>query len=108
METSTPAPEDVNTLLVLSRELSKELPENDQTFNGFGGIEIGIADMGLLDEGDAIVRIDGTPHIVTAYGECKLNLVLTKSNCLLILDKVKSRVLTSFVLKHMHAFSDCL
>ena len=70
METSTPAPEDVNTLLVLSRELSKELPENDQTFNGFGGIEIGIADMGLLDEGDAIVRIDGTPHIVTAYGKC--------------------------------------
>jgi len=73
METSTPAPEDVNTLLVLSRELAKELPENDQTFNGFGGIEIGIADMGLLDEGDAIVRVDGTPHIVTAYGAFPLS-----------------------------------
>ena len=79
----------MNGPLVLSRELAKEMPDKNQTFSGFGGIEIGIADMGLLDEGDAIVRIDGTPHIVTAYGKCDLNLVLTKSNCLLNLDMTK-------------------
>ena len=45
METSTPAPEDVNTLLVLTRELTKQIPEGSSflpTFNGFN-----VGDMGL-------------------------------------------------------------
>ena len=72
METSTPKPEDVNTLLVLSRDLAKEAPEGNQTFPAFAGIEVGVADLGLADEGPAIVNLDGIPHIVTQFG--KLNL----------------------------------
>ena len=70
METRYPAPEDVNTLLVLSRDLAKgllkvkggELPIPAS----FG--DVNIADM-LLYEGDAIVNVDGLPHILTKYGE---------------------------------------
>ena len=70
METRYPAPEDVNNLLVLSRDLATgllkvkgvELPIPD----AFG--DVNISDM-LLDEGDAIVNVDGHPHILTKYGE---------------------------------------
>jgi hypothetical protein len=72
METRYPAPEDVNTLLVLSRDLAKglfkvkgELPIPA----AFGDVNlVNIADM-LLDEGDAIVNVDGLPHFLTRYGE---------------------------------------
>ena len=45
METDRPSPEDINTLLVLSRDLSKNIPEGQSNifgqfgdiFGGFGG-----------------------------------------------------------------------
>jgi len=73
METSTPSPSDVNNLLVLSRDLAKETPDGNQTFPAFGGLEVGVNDLGLLPEGDAIVEVDGTPNIVTAYGAFPLS-----------------------------------
>ena len=67
METRYPAPEDVNTLLVLSRDLAKGLLKVKLPIpESFG--DVNIADM-LLDEGDAIVNVDGLPHILTKYGE---------------------------------------
>jgi len=74
METRYPAPEDVNTLLVLSRDLAKgllkvkggELPIPA----AFG--DVNNVDM-LLDEGDAIVNVDGLPHILTKYGAFPLS-----------------------------------
>ena len=78
METSTPAPEDVNTLLVLTRELTKNIPEDTNnvdipsSFNGFD-IPEGLGDiegLGLLPEdGDVIVQHNDIPHIVTQFGK---------------------------------------
>ena len=68
METSTPAPEDVNTLLVLSRDLSKYIPEASSQFTSFVNVN-GIENMGLLETGDVIIDVDGEPHIQTQFGE---------------------------------------
>merc|ERR1712127_861115 len=71
METSTPAPEDVNTLLVLTRDLTKQIPEGSSflpTFNGFN-----VADMGLPEDGDVIIDYEGVPHIVTQFGAFPLS-----------------------------------
>ena len=61
METRTPAPWDVNTLLIHTRDLMKDVPEGGKglpTFvNRFNAIK-----MGLPDEGDIIIYIQGVPH----------------------------------------------
>ena len=70
METRYPAPEDVNTLLVLSRDLAKGLLKVKGELPipaAFGGV-LGFVDV-LLDEGDAIVNVGGLPHVLTKYGE---------------------------------------
>ena len=68
METSTPAPEDVNTLLVLTRELTKNIPEGtNNVIPSFNGIDV--QNMGLPEDGDVIVQYKGIPHIVTQFGE---------------------------------------
>lgn len=69
METSNPRPEDINTLLVLSRDLSKYAPEG---FNAFAGFE-GIKEMGLPESGDVIQNVQGTPHIMTSFGAFPLS-----------------------------------
>ncbi len=46
------------------------MPDGNQTFPTFGGIEVGVNDLGLLPDGDAIVTVDGIPNIVTSYGMC--------------------------------------
>lgn len=69
METRYPAPEDVNTLLVLSRDLAKGLFKVKGELPIPAAFEnVNIADV-LLDEGDAIVNVDGLSHILTKYGE---------------------------------------
>ena len=67
METSTPAPEDVNTLLVLTRDLTKDLPGGGSGLPVIAGFNID--NMGLLPEGDVIVDIEGVPYINTQFGE---------------------------------------
>ena len=67
METSIPAPEDVNTLLVLTRDLSKNIPEGTNFVPSFNGFNVG--EMGLPEDGDVIVNVDGVPHIVTQFGK---------------------------------------
>jgi len=71
METRYPAPEDVNTLLVLSRDLGFLKVKGELPIPAAFG-DVNIADM-LLDEGDAIVNVDGLPHILTRYGAFPLS-----------------------------------
>ena len=71
METSRPDSRDVNTLLVMSRDLMKDQPQSAKLFNSFGGgfgLE-GIQGMGLPETGDVINEIDGVPHIITEFGK---------------------------------------
>merc|ERR1712037_877962 len=71
METSTPAPEDVNTLLVLTRDLTKDLPGGGSGLPVIAGFNID--NMGLLPEGDVIVDIEGVPYINTQFGSFPLS-----------------------------------
>ena len=68
MESSNPSPNDINILMVLTRDLVKQIPEGTikLPFN-FGSNDIG--DMGLPETGDIIVNIRGVPHIVTQMGK---------------------------------------
>jgi len=73
-----PAAQDINTLLVATRELNKKIPKGGNALGGlgnFGGLEglggFGIDDlesMGLPATGDMIVSVDGIPHIRTTFG----------------------------------------
>jgi len=75
METSRPDSRDVNTLLVMSRDLMKDQPQSAKLFNSFGGgfgLE-GIQGMGLPETGDVINEIDGVPHIITEFGSFPLS-----------------------------------
>jgi len=71
METSKPNPDDVNTLLILSRDLMKNTPKGQTNmlgaFGGGFGLD-GIDGMGLSETGDPIVDVDGVPHINTQFG----------------------------------------
>merc|ERR1712142_20764 len=71
METSTPAPQDVNDLLVLSRDLTKGLPKGESFIPSFNGLNIG--EMGLKEDGDVIIDIGGVPHIMTQFGAFPLS-----------------------------------
>ena len=78
METKTPAPEDVNTLLILTRDLLKKVPKGQaiptlsfgSSFSQFG-LE-GIENMGLPETGDIIVKIGNEAHIKTIFGRYTL------------------------------------
>ena len=68
MEQQYTDPEDVNTLLVMTRNLQKYVPEGSDLFGGFANLE-GIENMGIPETGDVIKNIGGQPHILTNFGE---------------------------------------
>merc|ERR1719495_1195469 len=68
METNTPTPEDVNTLLILTRDLTKDLPKGSSILPSFNGLNIN--EMGLMKDGDVIVDV---PHILTKFGAFPLS-----------------------------------
>ena len=80
METNNPSPSDINTLLVLTRDLTKYVPDGDTSqfgalagqFGGFLNLE-GIESMGIPETGDVVKTIDGQPHIITTFGEFLTN-----------------------------------
>merc|ERR1712241_1599198 len=72
METSTPAPEDINNLLVLSRDLTKYIPDGSAQFGAFANLD-GIESMGLPETGDVIKYVNGEPHIETQFGAFPLS-----------------------------------
>ena len=74
METSRPSPQDVNTLLKLSRDLAKNSPKGQFQIPlaglGFGGFGIDdIESMGLPETGDIIKTVNGVPMIKTKFGK---------------------------------------
>jgi hypothetical protein len=79
MEQKKPAPEDINTLLMLTRDLLKKIPEGQSLPSlgfgaGFGGFGLeGVKDMGLPETGDVIIDINNQPHIITRWGAFPLS-----------------------------------
>jgi len=87
METRTPEPSDVNTLLIRTRDLMKDIPEGYKErlpafLNKFNDIKLD-----FLDEGDIIVYKNGVPHVVTDLGSFPL------SNVNLMTDEERERFL---------------
>ena len=72
METSTPSPQDINELLIRSRDLTNQIPGGGamQLFGQIGGFGIDdIEFMGLPETGDIIINVEGEPHIRTQFGK---------------------------------------
>ena len=70
METKYPSAQDINTLMVLTRDLSNQVPKGQNILGSFGGFGLeGMESMGLPESGDIIVNVDGTPHIRTQWGK---------------------------------------
>ena len=68
MESSNPSPNDINTLMVLTRDLIRQIPEGSiQLPFNFGSNDI--SNVGLPETGDIIVNIREVPHIVTQMGK---------------------------------------
>ena len=68
MESSNPSPNDINTLMVLTRDLIRQIPEGSiQLPFNFGSNDI--SNVGLPETGDIIVNIREVPHIVTKMGK---------------------------------------
>merc|ERR1712241_1213621 len=78
MATSNPSPRDLNTLLVLTRDIAAQIPEGESLPSflgaGFGGFGLnGLESMGLAKTGDVIVQVDNVPYIVTQFGAFPLS-----------------------------------
>ena len=65
---------DINTLMVLTRELNKKVPKENNLLGSFGfeninfGID-GLENMGLPQSGDIVKSANGIPHIQTTFGK---------------------------------------
>jgi hypothetical protein len=74
MKTNKPSPQDINTLMVLTRELSKKVPKEANIMKMLGNFGIdNLESMGLPETGDIIVVADGVPHIKTTFGTYPLS-----------------------------------
>merc|ERR1712008_618232 len=90
METKYPAAQDINTLMILTRDLSKQVPKGQNLLSNFGDFCLGsMESMGLPESGDIIVNVDGTPHIRTQWGAFPL------SDTSLMTDEERARFLPS-------------
>ena len=71
METPRPSPQDINTLMVLTRDLARQSGgASSELFGQFGGFGLdGLESMGLPEYGDIIVPVGGVPHIKTKWGK---------------------------------------
>ena len=75
LNTSTPATEDINTLLLYTRNLTRDadIPKDEfgnaiPGFGGFNDLGISLDGGGLLEDGDIIVDVEGVPNINTQFG----------------------------------------
>ena len=66
VETEDPAPEDMNTLFVLARDLQKSVPDSSNQF----GVKVNFEELGLPKTGNIIKIIDGEALIMTRFGKC--------------------------------------
>ena len=74
MSTKRPAAQDINNLLIVTRELNKKVPKGQNLLGSFGfnNIDFGIdnlEDMGLPKSGDLVKDVKGVPHIKTTFGK---------------------------------------
>ena len=69
MGSGRPTAEDLNSLMVATRDLKKHLPEGSD-ISDFIGIE-GFEDMALPEAGDVIQYVNGEPVLMTNFGESK-------------------------------------
>ena len=75
METNRPSPQDINTLMIATRDLNKKVPKGTGlggfgNFGNFGGFGIDdLESMGLPESGDMVANVDGVPHIRTSFGK---------------------------------------
>merc|ERR1712212_1468599 len=70
MQTTQPSSQDLNTLMILTRELNKKVPKGEKSLLGSLG-NFGFEDlesMGLPESGDIVMDIDGVPHVRTSFG----------------------------------------
>jgi len=74
MESDRQNPQDINNLLVETRELNKKVPKGQNVLANFGSFGIdGLESMGLPESGDIINNVDGIPHIRTTFGSFPLS-----------------------------------
>ena len=79
MESKIPDPEDINTLLVATRELNKKVPKGENLLSGLGdfgnfGIDADtLQNIGLPESGDIVIKVDDVPHIRTSFGKYLIN-----------------------------------
>ena len=73
MESNRPSIQDINTLMVLTRELNKKVPKGQNLLGNFGNFGIdNLESMGLPAYGDIITSVNGVPHIRTEFGNYHL------------------------------------
>jgi len=111
MESNRPTPSEVNTLMVLTRDLLSQVPEGQAlpNFKNFGldfdissltglGLDLGsLKDAGLPKTGDIIIDVDGQNYIKTDFGSFPL------SDLNLMSDEQKAQFLPA-----VRAFADLL
>ena len=70
MESNRPSVQDINTLMILTRELNKKVPKGQNLLGNFGNFGIdNLESMGLPEYGDIITNVNGVPHIRTTFGK---------------------------------------
>jgi hypothetical protein len=56
--------------MILTRDLTNQIPDNENLLTSFGGFGLDGLDMKVLPEsGDIIIDVQGVPHIKTEFGE---------------------------------------
>merc|ERR1712212_263686 len=74
MQTTKPSSQDLNTLMVLTRELNKKVPKGQNLLGGIGNFGLdNLESMGLPEYGDIITNVNGVPHIRTTFGTFPLS-----------------------------------
>jgi len=80
LSTKRPSPQDINTLLVLTRDLSSQVPKGRNLLGNFGNFGLGnfgdfssLESMGLPKTGNIITTVDGVPNIKTEFGTYPLS-----------------------------------
>jgi len=69
LETDTPTTTDINKLMILTRELTSQIPKNENLLTSIGGFGLdGLETIGLPEAGDIVIDVGGVPHIKTEYG----------------------------------------
>ena len=56
--------------MILTRELTEQIPKNENLLTSIGGFGLdGLETIGLPESGDIVIDVGGVPHIKTEFGE---------------------------------------